>query len=317
MDFAGCVVLTGPTGSGKSALAIELAERYGCEIVSMDSMTIYRRLSIGTAKPTATERGRVPHHLIDVLEPWERGSVAWWLQRAQAAVQVIRARGRTPLFVGGTPFYLKAILHGLFDAPQFDPGVRAKLEAECAESGAVTLHARLKQVDAASAARLHANDTRRVIRALEVYESTGTPLSQLQTTWGSPSFTQNAGVAPVAPALRAVCLNWPREVLKERLAARVQAMLAAGWLDEVRLLDTLPHPPGKEAAQALGYAELRAHLLGACTLAEATEAIIVRTRQFAKRQLTWFRNIGSLEFVDLPASELNSIVWQKLTCAPG
>jgi tRNA dimethylallyltransferase len=307
-DFAGSLVLTGATGSGKSALALELAERHGCEIVSMDSMTIYRHLSIGTAKPTPDEMARVPHHLVDVLEPWEPGSVAWWLIEAKKVCEQIRSRGARPLFVGGTPFYLKALLQGLFEAPAPDAELRAKLEAECAEIGVEAFHARLMAVDPVTAKRLHPNDTRRVVRALEVFHSTGKPISALQTTWDSPAFGNTA--APT-PDIRTVVLDWPRDVLRARIEQRVHAMIAAGWLDEVRALEQLPQPVCAEAAVALGYPELRKHLAGELTLKEAVEWIIIRTQQFAKRQLTWFRGLRTLPFVNATAPELSLRVWQE------
>ncbi len=179
------LILTGPTGSGKSRLALDLAERLGAEIVSMDSMALYRRMDIGTAKPTSAERRRVPHHLLDVLDPWESASVAWWLQHALACCQDIVRRGKRPLFVGGTPLYLKALLHGLFDGPPADEAIRRRLSEEAAIHGSESLHARLAAVDPVSAARLHTNDLRRLIRALEVWELTGRPISAWQTQWNS------------------------------------------------------------------------------------------------------------------------------------
>src|SRR5437763_664579 len=173
--FANALILTGPTGSGKTELGLELAERLGAEIVCMDSMTLYRGLDVGTAKPTAAERARVPHHLIDVLDPWESANVAWWLDRAAAACADIRSRGRRPLLVGGTPFYLKAVLYGLFDAPPLDRDLRSALEAEAMRVGPAAFHDRLRAVDPAAAARLHPNDVRRVVRALEVWQLTGKP----------------------------------------------------------------------------------------------------------------------------------------------
>src|SRR5215469_8182504 len=169
-NYPQALVLTGPTGSGKSQLALDLAERLDAEIISMDSMALYRRMDIGTAKPTAEERRRVPHHLLDVLEPWESASVAWWLERAGECCRDIRARGKRPLFVGGTPLYLKALLHGLFEGPPGDEAIRRRLTDEAAASGPLALHVRLAAVDPVSAARLHPNDMRRVIRALEIWE---------------------------------------------------------------------------------------------------------------------------------------------------
>lgn len=282
-DFADALVLTGPTGSGKSAVALELAERLGGEIVAMDSMTLYRGMDVGTAKPTAAERARVPHHLIDVLDPWESGSVAWWLGRAAEASAEIRSRGKRPLFVGGTPFYLKALTCGLFHAPQGDPQIRADLEAEADQTGPAALHRRLAEVDPTTATRLHPNDVRRVIRALEVFVATGKPISSFQQTWNAPE---------THTRLPCVTLDWPRDELYRRIDARVDAMLAAGWLDEVRRLVADPRGMGKEANQALGYRELRLHLNEGRDLPETVTEIKTRTRQFAKRQLTWFRHLS-------------------------
>lgn len=284
--FAGALVLTGPTGSGKSAVALELAEQLGGEIVALDSMTLYRGMDIGTAKPTAAEQARVPHHLVDVLDPWESGSVAWWLDRAAEACADIRARGKTPIFVGGTPFYLKALLHGLFESPSVDPDVRVKWETEAARIGNAALHAKLAEVDPKTAARLHPNDVRRVVRALEVFDTTGTPLSALQTNWDE------------TPAhLPTVVLDWPREELYRRIDARVLAMMENGWLDEAKRLQALPRPLSKEARQALGYKELFAHLAGEASWSDTVTTIRTRTRQFAKRQLTWFRALPGAVWV--------------------
>src|SRR5262245_43488586 len=170
--FRNVLVLTGPTASGKTALGVALAERLGAEIVSMDSMALYRGMDIGTAKPGPDERRRVPHHLIDVLDPWESGSVAWWLERATACCREIEARGKRVLFVGGTPLYLKALLCGLFDGPPADPDLRRRLLREADQIGRQVLHERLARVDPAAAARLHPNDLHRVVRALEVWEHT-------------------------------------------------------------------------------------------------------------------------------------------------
>ena len=295
-SFADALLLTGPTGSGKTALALDLAERFDAEIVAADSMTVYRHLDIGTAKPTVAELARVRHHLIGVLEPWESANVAWWLTAADAACREIRTRGKRPLFVGGTPFYLKALMCGLFDGPPSDPAVRARLEAD-AEADRHAAHERLRQCDPRTAARLHVNDLRRVARALEVFELTGTPISALQQTWDNPAFAAPGDIRPAAAALPCAILEWPRAELCARIDRRVTAMLAADWLDEVRELERLPHPLSREASQALGYPELRSVLSGEATLAAATVAIRTRTRQFAKRQMTWFRGLRVGRFV--------------------
>jgi tRNA dimethylallyltransferase len=286
-DFRSALVLTGPTGSGKSALALELAERIGAEIVAMDSMTLYRGLDIGTAKPGVEDRRRVSHHLIDVLDPWETGSVAWWLERARECVREIEARGRRALFVGGTPLYLKALLSGLFEGPPADADVRARLSAEVEAVGVEALHAKLAAVDQRTADRLHPNDVRRVTRALEVWEVTGRPMSEWQTQWGANAHPQAAQV---------LCLQRPREELYARINQRVLDLVAGGWLDEVRALRTLPRPLSREAGLALGYRELNDFLDEKRGWDETVSLIQQRTRNFAKRQLTWFRHLPEVEF---------------------
>jgi tRNA dimethylallyltransferase len=336
--FANALILTGPTACGKTALALDLAERIGAEIVALDSMTVYRGMDAGTAKPTPAERARVRHHLVDVLDPWEGLTVAWWLGRAAAACRDVTARGKRPLFVGGTPFYLKALLHGLFPGPPADAELRARLEDEAARAGPVSLHARLAAVDPKTAGRLHPNDVRRVVRALEVHTLTGKPISDWQQSWDTPAFAPDPSAAPPPARIPAVVLELPREVLYERINRRVDEMLAAGWLDEVRRLRELPRPLSREARQALGYRELLAYLEGgepppqppppggegeedrkaeaplslwgtgvggwghsdpAPNWPETVELIRTHTRQFAKRQLTWFRHLPNL--VPVPA----------------
>ncbi|AWM39721.1 IPP transferase [Gemmata obscuriglobus] len=297
--FNNAVILTGPTACGKSALALDLAERIGGEIVGLDSMTVYRGMDIGTAKPSAAERARVPHHLIDVLDPWESLTVAWWLERAEAACADITARGKVPIFVGGTPFYLKALLHGLFDGPPGDPELRAKLESEAVQEGNVVLHARLAVVDPKTAARLHPNDVRRVVRALEVHQLTGKPISDWQQTWDTPAFAGASQPAPPPVRVPAVRIDLPRETLYDRINRRVLQMIDAGFLDEVRRLRELPHPLSREAKQALGYRELLQYLDVGGDWDETVALIQTHTRQFAKRQLTWFRHLPAC--VPVPA----------------
>ena len=282
--FHRAVYLTGATASGKTAVGVSLAERLGAEVVALDSMTLYRGMDVGTAKPTGAERRGVAHHLIDVLDPWESSSVAGYRERAREAVRGIEARGKRALFVGGTGLYLKALLRGLFEGPGADPGVRRALEDEADRLGPAALHARLAAVDPSAAARLHPNDRRRVVRALEVAGATGRPLTDFQSGHDRPA---PSGV-PVFALVR------PREVLRARIDARVDAMFAAGLVAEVRALLDAPRPIGPVAAQGVGYKEVIDHLEGRCTLAEAAERVRVRTRQFAKRQGTWFRGLAEV-----------------------
>jgi tRNA dimethylallyltransferase len=329
--FRHALILTGPTGSGKSRLALELAPRLNAEIVCMDSMTLYRGLDVGTAKPTPEERARVRHHLLDVLEPHESASVAWWLDQAAVVVNEIESRGKVALFVGGTPLYLKALLHGLFDGPPADAELRARLEEEARQQGQQALHDRLAAVDPAGAKKIHPNDLRRVVRALEVYELTGRPMSQWQTQWKKPltprpplpqrgegepdtggSAADSSFLLPPLPSVgegggggegdedRCLCIDLPRDELYRRIDARVLDMIEHGLVEEVRKLRQLDKALSREAAQALGYKELFAHLDGAVSLDEAVREIQTRSRNFAKRQLTWFRHLTGCKLVSAP-----------------
>ncbi|MCX7664262.1 MAG: tRNA (adenosine(37)-N6)-dimethylallyltransferase MiaA [Gemmataceae bacterium] len=295
--FAGVPVISGPTASGKSNLALRLAEELNGEIISVDSMTLYRDMNIGTAKPTREEQARVPHHLIDVLDPSESAHVAWWLEQAQRVLAEIRSRGRLPIFVGGTPMYLKAMIHGLFDSPPVDVQIRQQLEEQAAQLGNEAFHAQLKEVDPITASRLHPNDVRRVVRALEVYRLSGKPLSAWQTQgW----FDESQPAADQIPKIWVI--DWPRQELHQRINQRVEAMWQAGWVEEVRQLLQREKPPSKEALQALGYSEIIAFLKGEKNFTQTIEEISAHTRQFAKRQMTWFRGLKVCEFVPAKTS---------------
>ncbi|OJW17073.1 MAG: tRNA (adenosine(37)-N6)-dimethylallyltransferase MiaA [Planctomycetales bacterium 71-10] len=283
------IYLTGATASGKSAVGVHLARILDAEILALDSMTLYRGMDIGTAKPTADERGGVPHHLIDVLDPWESASVAIYREWALGAIRDVESRGRRALFVGGTALYLKAMLRGLFDGPGADPEVRGRLEAEALAVGDAAMHARLAALDPATAARLHPNDRRRIVRALEVIELTGSPFSALQREHDRP--------APAATKVFA--LDHPRPTLHDRIDRRVLAMFEAGLVDEVRRLRSAPRPMGSVAEQGVGYREVIEHLAGEADLPTTVARIQARTRQFAKRQATWFRGLAEVRRVEV------------------
>jgi len=274
-----CWFLAGPTASGKTALGIRIARRLGAEIVSVDSMAVYRGLDVGTAKPAAAERAGVPHHLLDVVGPDETYSVARWLADVTAALEDIRSRGRTALFVGGTPLYLRALRDGLAPLPAAQPEVRRRLAADAERHGPLALHARLAAVDPESAARIHPHDLKRVVRALEVVETTGRPLSAALVAAPDPAF-----------ARRMMILDLPRDLLGARIDRRVEGMFSGGLLEETRRALDAPGGIGPTAAQAAGYAEAIDVLHGRIDVAEAIRRTQSRTRQLAKRQRTWLRS---------------------------
>jgi len=278
----------GPTASGKTALALEWAERFGGEIVSVDSALVYRGLDIGSAKPDAAERARAPHHLLDLRDPWESYSAAEFAEDARAAIAGIVARGRLPILAGGTGLYFRALLRGLAPMPEADPGLRAEIGAEARERGWPALHAELARVDPEAARRIRPTDPQRIQRALEVFRLTGRPIS----AWHGE--TTNVPRLPVK-VLKLVVAPRDRAVLHERIAARFDAMLAAGFLDEVRALRDLPrlreHPAPLDlpAIRAVGYRQAWEHLDGMTDAATFRDRAIFATRQLAKRQITWLR----------------------------
>jgi len=291
------IALMGPTASGKTALALDWAARFGGEIVSVDSALVYRGLDIGAAKPTAAEQAAVPHHLIDVRDPWQPYSAAEFAADARAAVDDILARGRLPILAGGTGLYFRALLDGLSAMPEADDAVRVQLDAEGAERGWGALHAELATVDPAAAARIHATDPQRIRRALEVYRISGRPISDWQRDAAAgPRFPCRVLRLAIAPADRAV--------LHARIERRFDAMLASGFLDEVRALRALPplrdHPAPLDlpALRAVGYRQAWEHLDGATDAATFRDRGIFATRQLAKRQLTWLRGQRDLRWFD-------------------
>ncbi len=289
-----CWFLAGPTACGKTSTSLELAERLNGEIIALDSMSLYRGMDIGTAKATPAEQSRVPHHLIDVIDPDQEYSVAQYVEAANAACEDIIDRGKTPLFVGGTGLYLRGVLRGVFEGPPADWDFRKRTTAEAAQNEPNWLHDQLAAVDPATAELRHPNDHRRLIRALEVFRTTGERMSELQQQEPLPERDRPQHVFWLSP---------PRDWLYERINCRVDLMVEHGLVEEVTALLASNHPPARTARQALGYAEIIGYLEGNGTLGDAVETIKTRTRQFAKRQHTWFRNLVECQAIELHGDE--------------
>lgn len=285
------VYLIGPTAAGKTDLALELVQAFPLEIVSMDSALVYRGMDIGTGKPSRATLERVPHHLVDILDPSERYSAGQFVRDARRAMEDIRARGKVPLVVGGTMLYYKALTEGIADMPGADPAVRADIDARGAQLGWPALHAELAAVDPIAAQKILPNDAQRIQRALEVYRLTGKPLSALQAQTVRQTLNDNALALVWSPA--------DRSALYDRIAKRFEAMMAAGFLDEVRRLyqraDLSPELP---SIRSVGYRQLWRHVAGECELAEAVQLGVIATRQLARRQLIWLRAMRGLRAFD-------------------
>lgn len=302
------VIILGPTAAGKSALAVALAQRFAGEVVSADAFAVYRGMDIGTAKPLAAEQQGVPHHLISVLEPSDRCDAQRWLELAEQAISGIRARGRLPIVAGGTPLYVKALLEGLSAGAPRDPAVRGALEARYDREGGDALFAELQRVDPTYAADRHPNDKRRLIRALEVHALTGQPYSSFHTTDG----VRRTDIAPLL-----IGLEWPREVVYARIDARAALMFDRGLVEEVRSLADRLSP---EAAQAVGYKEVLAHLRGEYDLARALTLVQQKSRNLAKHQMTWYRGWNDIRWFKGNAERLIDEVGatvQEFLAVPG
>lgn len=282
------ICLLGPTASGKTEVAIQLAQRLNAEIVSVDSRQIYRQMDIGTAKPTPEEQQAAPHHLIDCVDITQSFSVADYQTLADEAIVEIQDRGKQVLLVGGAGLYFRAIVDGLFEGPGADFSLRKRLEQEAVQHGVDTLHNRLRACDPESAERIHPNNLPRVIRALEVYELTGTPMSEHQQQWqhGNQRY----------PFI-AFGLTMPREILYRHIEQRVDKMLANGLIAEVESLLASGYSRNNFALRSFGYKELIAYLDGQCTYVEAIAQLTKNTRRFAKRQLTWFRKDSRIRWI--------------------
>jgi len=290
------VAVVGPTAAGKSDLAVALALRLGGEVVNADSMQLYRGMDMGTAKPTVAERRGIPHHLLDVLDVTEPATVAEYQAWARTALADCRARGKTPVLVGGSALYVRAVLDR-FRFPGTDPVVRAELEAELAATGPAGMHQRLADIDPEAAAMILPGNARRVVRALEVVRLTGRPFS---ATLPGHEYAYEEGVTPCVQ----LGVDVPRAVRRERIAARVDRMWTAGLVDEVRALEAAGLRRGWTASRALGYAQVLRHLAGEDTEGEAREETVRATRRFARRQDAWFRRDPRIRWLPYDADDL-------------
>jgi tRNA dimethylallyltransferase len=284
------IAILGTTASGKSGLALRLAQHLAGEIVSIDSMKIYRGMDIGTAKPSRETRALVPHHLIDVAEPSESFSAAQFVERADAAIDDIHARGKPVILSGGTILYFQCLYRGMFEGPGASDEFRRQLRERAAHEGLEALHAELARIDPQAAGRIHRNDAKRIERALEVFHLTGTPISRLQRQWG----TGQPRRADWRWTL--IGLRRPQAEESRRINERVRRMLANGLIEEVRALWT-SEKLAPQAAAAVGYAELMAHFRGEFTLEEASERIKINSRRLAKHQRTWLRRMTEIRWI--------------------
>ena len=284
-----CWFLTGATASGKSEISILIAESLDAEIISLDSMAIYRDMNIGTAKPSQENRSRRPHHMIDIVNPGDEFSVNEYCETAFQKINDIQSRGKKVLFVGGTALYLKTLLRGAFQGPPADWDFRNAIMKEVEEVGSKHLVERLKQVDPLSAHKIHPNDTRRIIRALEVYKLTGVPISHLQTQFDEGTDALENKVFSV---------RWPREKLHQRIDARVEEMFASGFVEEVQQLRETYDSLGRTASQAVGYKEVLDLLNEKVQKEEVVQLVKNRTHQFARHQETWFRGLSEVRWIE-------------------
>lgn len=287
------ILILGVTASGKSQLAFTLAQSLGAEIISVDSMKVYRRMDIGTGKPPKEAREKVPCHLIDVVEPSESFSVATFLELAEDAVEQIKRRERPIIAVGGTALYIKALLYGLFEGPGTDEQVRAELRARAQVEGA-ELYRELEEIDPETAGRISPNDTKRIIRALEVYQITGKPISSFQRQWNTHETKHNWTI---------IGLRREKAEESKRINARVKKMIEACLVDEVESLLAEDKPLSKQARCAIGYADIIDYLAGAITLEDAIELMKKNTRRLAKSQRTWFKTFKDVNWLDIEPEE--------------
>ena len=297
------ILVLGVTASGKGRVAFDLARQLGGEIVSIDSMKVYRRMDIGTAKPSKETREQVRYHLIDIVEPSESFSVGLFLERATAAIDDIRSRGKPVIAVGGTALYIKALLYGLFEGPGGNERIRAELRERATAEGLAALHAELAKIDPEAAGRINRNDAKRIVRALEVHRLTGRPISSFQTQFDATQPVQDWTI---------IGLRRERAIESRRINARVKKMIELGLVDEVRSLLAEPKPLSQQARCAIGYAEIIGHLEGRMSLEDAIELIKKNTRRLAKGQRTWFKTFRSVTWIDIGAEEPHESILDRV-----
>ena len=288
------ILILGVTASGKGRLAFNLAQRLDAEIISIDSMKVYRRMDIGTAKPPKEVRERIPYHLIDVVEPSDSFSVGAFLDTATEAIQEIRSRNKKIIAVGGTALYIKSLLYGLFEEAGSDERIRAELRARAEAEGLVELHGELTNIDPAAAERINPNDARRIIRALEVYSLTGKPISSFQKQWETRQTNHDWTI---------IGLRREKTDASSRINKRVKKMIDTGLVDEVRSLLDEEKPLSQQARCAIGYAEIIEYLNGRMDLKDAIEKIKINTRRLAKGQRTWFKTFTNVHWLDIEPDE--------------
>ncbi len=291
---ADMILILGLTASGKGTLAFDLAKSTGAEIISVDSMKVYRRMDIGTAKPSRDAQSQVKYHLIDVIEPSEFFSVAAFLEMTESAIEKIKANGKPVIAVGGTAMYLKALLFGLFEGPGTDKQLRSRLKQRIKENGTSELHKQLAQLDPVAAERINPNDARRIIRALEVYELTGRPISALQTQFTTDRPRHNWKI---------IGLKREKSDTAHRINMRAKMMIEKGLVDEVNSLLAEEKPLSTQARCAIGYAEIIEYLSGKYSLDKALELIKKNTRKFAKAQRTWFKTFKNVNWLDVAVDD--------------
>ncbi|HUT47646.1 MAG TPA: tRNA (adenosine(37)-N6)-dimethylallyltransferase MiaA [Sedimentisphaerales bacterium] len=288
------ILILGVTASGKGRLAFDLAEHFGAEILSIDSMKVYRRMDIGTAKPPKEARQRVKYHLIDVVEPSDSFSVGAFIDSASDAMEQINSRNRKIIAVGGTALYIKSLFYGLFDGAGTDEQIRTELRARAEAEGLAELHRELTKIDPDAAERINPNDAKRIVRALEVYQLTGKPISSFQKQWQQRQIKHDWTI---------IGLRREKTDASSRINTRVKKMIGAGLVDEVKSLLDEEKPLSKQARCAIGYAEIIEHLSGQTSLEDATELIKVHTRRLAKGQRTWFKTFTNVHWLDIAEDE--------------